>query len=214
MKKITLVLFIFSSLFIIGCDFGKPAYNDVQVDAKTKGESRNANLATAQNPEQGANQSEDPVAKAEREAGISNPQQGQTTPTEEKKPIALPSFIDSVSGRIKDIPAYPKSQVMNVQYGPVNGVSSAMMLYRVKDSVDTVGAFYEKSFKSNGWTLITTLKDPDSFEYTLTKGNRDQALVKVKKDPQTGAVLVMLSRAEMPEGQKVSAEPMKPVEKK
>jgi hypothetical protein len=207
MKKVIFVLCIFSSLFIFGCNFGKPAYNDVQVDSKTKGESQRGEQTATQNANQSPASAEDPIAKAEKEAGLVN---GQQVPPPEKKEVPMPGFLVPGRSEIKDLPQYKRSQLMNAQVGPINGVNSAMLVFSSPDAVEKVGAFYESAFKSNGWTVITNLKDPENFEYTLTKGTRDEALVRIKKDTQSGITVIMLSRAEVPQGQSVSTAPVPP----
>jgi hypothetical protein len=203
MKKVIFVLLMISSLSVFGCNFGKPAYSDVQVDSKTKGEKPKAEQGAAQSPETAASPTEDPIAKAERDAGITNtPQQ---TPPPDKKDMPPPSFLVGGQSDIKDLPKYKKSTMINAQVGPINGVSTAMFIFESRDTVEVIGEFYEKAFKSNGWELVTKIKDPDNFEYTLRKGAQDEALVRIKKDPQVGTSFILLSRMEKPADQKVTA---------
>jgi hypothetical protein len=205
MKKVIFVLLMISSLLVVGCNFGKPAYSDVQVDNKTKGETSRAEPTAAQNPTPPANPSEDPIAKAEREAGLVN--SAQQNPPQEKKEMQIPSFFVSGKTEIKDLPKYSKSNILNVQYGPVNGVNSAMLIFESRDSVEKINEFYEKTIKSNGWSVVTNIKDPDNFEYTLIKGQRDEALIRIKKDPQSGSSVILLSRTEKPADQKAPTTP-------
>ncbi len=205
MKKVIFVLLLISSLFVFGCNFGKPAYSDVQVDNKTKGETSRAEPGTNPNPEPSANSSVDPIAQAEKDAGLGNPP--QQNPPQQNKEMQLPSFFVSGQSEIKDLPKYKKSTIINVQYGPVNGVSSAMLIFESRDSVEKINEFYEKSIKSNGWEVITNIKDPDNFEYTLSKGARDEALIRIKKDPQSGHSVILLSRSEKPAELKITATP-------
>jgi hypothetical protein len=205
MKRVIFVLFILSSLFAIGCNFGKPAYSDVQVDNKTKGESQRGEQAAAQNTNQSATPAEDPIAKAERDAAIAN---GQQTVPQDKKDIPAPGFFSPGSSEIKDLPKYKRSQILNAQVGPINGVNSALLLFSSPDTVEKISAFYESSFKSNGWMVVTNLKDPDSYEYTLRKGTSDEAMVRIKKDTQSGNTMIMLSRAQLPPGQSVTSPPL------
>lgn len=201
MKKVILFLFIISSLFVFGCNFGKPAYSDIQVDNRSKGDTSRADQTTAQNP----NPSEDPIARAEREAGLTNPAQ-QNQPA--NKEIQMPSFLVPGKSEIKDLPKYKKASIINVQIGPVNGVNSAMLIFESRDSVENISKFYEQSFKSNGWELVGNIKDPDNFEYTLMKGAIDEASVRIKKDPQSGSTFIMLSRIEKPADQTVTVTPV------
>lgn len=209
MKKVIFVLFVISSLSVFGCNFGKPAYSDVQVDSKTKGETPRAEQGAAQNPAPAANSSEDPIAKAEREAGIANA--AQQPPSQDKKAMPPPGFFVTGTSEIKDLPKYKKAGLMNATIGPVNGVTTATMVYESRATVDKIGEFYEKAFQSNGWEMVTKIKDPDNFEYTLRKGDRDEALVKIKLDTQTGSSLIMLSRSEKPVDLKVTASSQPPV---
>jgi hypothetical protein len=207
MKKVLLALIILSSLLAFGCNFGKPAYSDIQVDNKNKGESQRGEAAGAGNANQSAASAEDPIAKAEREAGLTG---GQQNPPPENKERQLPNFLVPGKAEIKDLPKYAKSQLVNVQYGPISGVSSAMLLYQSQDPVEKISAFYESAFKSNGWKIATNIKDPDNFEYTLVKDSSNEALIRIKKDPQTGTTVIMLSRMELPPGQSVTSTPLPP----
>jgi hypothetical protein len=207
MRKILCGSVLISSLIICGCHFNKPAYEDVKVDKKTTGETKPAEQAA--NPEQ----KEDPVAKAEKEAGLQTPAQ-PSAPAEEKQPVQIPEFLDMNKGQIKDLPPYPKAARTNMQYGPINGVSSAMYVYVTNESPATISAFYEKAFQSNGWRILAADKVPDSYEYTLAKGTRDQALIRIKKDVQSHQTSILLSRAQVPEGQSVTAAPANQPEKK
>jgi hypothetical protein len=207
MKKVFLACIILSSLLAFGCNFGKPAYSDIQVDNKTKGDPQRGESGGSANANQAANPAGDPIANAEKEAGLTGAQQNAAPENKERQP---PNFFVPGSTEMKDLPKYKRSQIVNVQYGPVSGVSSAMLIYQSPDSVDKIGAFYEGSFKSNGWEIVTNIKDPENFEYTLQKGKTNEALVRIKKDTQTGTTMIMVSRAEVPPGQSVTSTPLPP----
>lgn len=199
MKKVIFVFVILCSLFAFGCNFGKPAYSDVQVDSKTRGEGQSANA----NANQPATPAVDPIAQAEAEAAAAS---GQPANPQDKKDIPAPSFLNGAD--IKDLPKYKRSQVMNAQVGPINGINSALFLLSTPDSVEKVSTFYDSAIKSNGWSVASNLKDPESVEYTLTKGTRDEAMVRIKRDNQSGITVITLSRAEVPEGQTVTTPPL------
>ncbi|MBI3650550.1 MAG: hypothetical protein HY231_05825 [Acidobacteria bacterium] len=213
MKKVVTGILMVASLLVFGCKIGKPAYDDIKVDKKTTGDNRESGGAATPNDGQGQTPSEDPIAKAERDAGIANPQSPAGAP-EAQKPIHMPAFLDTVKGGIKDLPPFPHSAVANAQYGPVNGLDSAMYIYQTNKPPDQVAAYFEKSVKSNGWEIAANIKDPDSYEMTLIKGKRDQALIRIKKDTQTQLTSILLSRTQAPEGQSLITEPTKAVEKK
>src|SRR5690348_14152838 len=118
MKKVLGGSLLVSCVLVFGCHYGKPAYEDVKVDKKTSGDTKNANPQAAQNTES----KEDPIAKAEQDAGIGKAQQPAPA-AEEKKPPQIPEFLDTTKGEIKDLPRFPKASVLNVQYGPINGAS-------------------------------------------------------------------------------------------
>lgn len=202
MKKVIFVLFMISSLFVFGCNFGKPAYSDIQLDNRSNSNTPRTDSAAGQ----AADSSEDPIAKAERDAGISNP--ATQNPAPENKEIPMPSFLVHGKSEIKDLPKYKKANIVNVQVGPINGVSSAMLIFESRDTVENISQFYEKSFKSNGWEVISNIKNPDNFEYTLIKGARDEASVRIKKDSQTGSSFIMLGRIEKPADQTVTMAPV------
>jgi hypothetical protein len=210
MKKVFYGCLLITGLLVSGCHFGKPAYDDVKVDKKTTGDTKTAEPTATQNPES----KEDPIAKAEKEAGIGNPPTPTTPPAEEKKVPQVPEFLDTAKGQIKDLPPFPKSRVVNVQYGPINGISSAMYIYQANETPENVAAFFEKSVTSNGWKILSRTKEPDNFEFTLGKGTRDEGIIRVKKDTQSKATVILLSRAQSPEGQDLVSTPEKQPEKK
>jgi hypothetical protein len=205
MKKFIFAMIILTSLTVSGCNFGKPAYSDVQLDNKSKAEPAKGESGNGQNANASAAQGEDIIAKAEREAGING---AQATPPQQNKERQLPAFFVPGVAEIKDLPRYKNSQIVNVQYGPINGIESANIMFESGDSVEKIGRFYETAFKSNGWTVVTNIKEPENQEYTLVKGKSDEALVRIKKDPQRGTTAVMLSRAQLPAGQSVTSTPL------
>lgn len=207
MKKVFLALIMLSCLLAFGCNFGKPAYNDIQVDNKSRSEAQKGETGASTNANQSAANGVDPIANAEREAGLTG---GQQSPAPENKERQAPTFFVSGTTEIKDLPKYKRSQIVNVQYGPINNISSAMVIYQTPDSVDKVAAHYEGAFKSNGWEIVTNIKDPENFEYTLQKGKSNEALIRIKKDNQTGTTMIMVSRAELPPGQSVASTPLPP----
>ena len=87
---------------------------------------------------------------------------------------------------------------MNVQYGPLNGVDSAFIMLTSIDPVEKIAAYYDTSVKSAGWTVTERMSDADLYKVKLKKGDLDEALVQVEKDPQNRSRVITLSRLEKP----------------
>ena len=111
------------------------------------------------------------------------------------KPAA---FWNATTGEIADLPSFPGGARMSVQYGPVGGMDTAFIILSTNQPVDKISAFYEKAIKSNGWTVVTRLTDPEVYKVTLKKDASNEAIVQVEKDPQTGYRRIVLTRLHKP----------------
>jgi hypothetical protein len=71
---------------------------------------------------------------------------------------------------------------------------------RSGDPMDKITAFYERAIKENKWTVIDKIIDPEFSEWSLKKGDEQSAKVQVKKDEQTGAMIIVIVRGEKMDG--------------
>ncbi|HLG14489.1 MAG TPA: hypothetical protein VJH03_08310 [Blastocatellia bacterium] len=109
----------------------------------------------------------------------------------------LPSFIDPKTGEIKDLPSFPSARRTNAMFGPIQGVQSGMLVLQTNTPIEKVAEFYEKAIKKMGWKVASALRDPEVYKWELKKGERDEALVQVKKETG-GRISIVLSRLEKP----------------
>ena len=164
-----------------GCR-NKPAYNDIDANRTSRTQNQNGETQPAIAP---SGQGE-PVTVAPTPPSPPPPQ---------RPGFKSPSFLDQATGEIKDLPYYPRAVRVNAQIGPMQGVNMASFVFQTRDPMDKVTAFYEQAIKKNHWTVIEKKIDPELSEWNLQKGE-DGAKVQVKKDPQTGALNIMLVRGE------------------
>jgi len=116
--------------------------------------------------------------------------------------VKIPDFVDKIRGGIKDLPLYPRGKRQNVQIGPRGGMDMMTVYLTSKDSVETIAAFYDKAVKSNGWKIVDSMREPEVFQLTLTKGATSEALVKAQWDPPTNQTQMLISRGERLAAQK------------
>ncbi|HXG65711.1 MAG TPA: hypothetical protein VNO70_11440 [Blastocatellia bacterium] len=186
MKHFSLIVMALLVVGFGGCK-RKPAYSDIQTGQTQSNVNQNSNSQPVTPP--------DPAtaspAQAAQPAGAP-PQQPAA------QPFKMPAFVDQQTGNIKDLPAYPDAQRTNVSMGPMQGVDAALLVFRSGGPVEKVAAFYEKAVKNNGWTVVDSYKDEEQARWELKKGDKDEALIRIQKDANTGAVDIMLSRLEKP----------------
>lgn len=175
-------------LLVAAC--GKPAYHDIDTSQR-RPEAAPAETPAPEAPAQPATAPTEEHAPAAE--GTEQPQQA-----EEKKSFEFPPYVDPRSGLIKDLPAYPRGTLTDVQIGPPSA-PQAVRVYRTKDSVDVVGKFYDRELKKLGWKEDIGFREPDLYKVEIKKGQRDVAIVQARKDTNSDFVYIVLSRSQIPE---------------
>jgi hypothetical protein len=124
--------------------------------------------------------------------------QSQPAPPQPAPPekFRMPAFLDQTTGQIKDIPSYPLSNRLNIQYGPIQGQDTLSMVLETGDTMEKIVAFYDKAIKSNGWTVSEKLNDPEISNWTLKKGSDNEAKIEVRKNPQTNTMYIAIARTQ------------------
>ena len=106
--------------------------------------------------------------------------------------MKLPTFLDGQTGQIKDLPNYPQSQRLSLQYGPVADVGEmASLVLQTLAPMDSIAAFYDKAIKSGRWEVTVRNRDPEYSEWRLKKGDKEEGAVTVKKDPTRGGSMII-----------------------
>ncbi|HET9531828.1 MAG TPA: hypothetical protein VFQ92_15825 [Blastocatellia bacterium] len=178
--------FVMLCLLSISCGPKKPAYSDIQTDRDGRAVNQNSSSQAAPAPQP-------PESAA---TGQTAPQPAQASAKPE--PFKVPEFFDMNVGQIKDLPSYPRATRVSVQYGPLQGTQSAMIILQTGDPLDKIAAFYERAIKTNGWKVVSDQRDKDVMKIEVNKGERDEGLIRVLKDEKTGLVNIGLSRIEKP----------------
>jgi len=171
-----------------GCSH-KPAYSDIDANraaAKQEPNQSNANQATASSA--GASQ----PSAAEPPVPSPPPPAAPPAPPAHKNP----TFLDEAKGGVKDLPSYPGAQRMSVQIGPVEGVNTMAIGLRTRDSMDRIALFYDQVIKTNKWTVVDKIIDPELSEWNLKKGEENSGKVQVKKDVKTNIMNIVIVRGE------------------
>ena len=163
-------------------------------DARTNASNANASASSTA----GASGSDSNPATEKTEG----PDQGTTgleppSGATQSRETKLPSFVDPKSGEIKDLPSFPAARRTNVMFGPIQGVDTAMLVLQTATPIEKVAEYYEKAVKKNRWKVVSSMSDPEIYKWELKKGDRDEALVQVKKD-SNGMISIVLSRLEKP----------------
>jgi hypothetical protein len=184
------LLIILLCLIPVACGNKKPAYSEIQTDKDGRPVNQNSNQETAAASEDQA---------AEGQTSPPQPQGQQPAPAAaQPAPFKVPEFFDMNTGQIKDIPSYPRSTRVSVQYGPLQGTQSAMIILQTGDPVEKIAEFYDRAIKSNGWKVVSDQRARDIMKIELQKGDRGEGLVRVIKDERTGVINIGLSRIEKP----------------
>ncbi|MEW6209355.1 MAG: hypothetical protein AB1631_13375 [Acidobacteriota bacterium] len=170
----------------------KPAYSDIKTDQEGR--------AVAQNNNTQPDAAAPPETQPQTTTPELPPTPAQTPPVQQEfKP---PSFFDTIKGEISDLPNYPAGVRTNVQLGPLQGMSTAMVVLQTKDPVEKIAAFYDRAAKGKGWKVVNRLSDPEFFQLDVEKGKLHEGVVKVKKDSATGQTVIVISRLEKPADKK------------
>lgn len=177
-KEVKLVWLLAVGMLLVSVACRKPAYSEIDTNRSRASQNQNAagqagaaQITADQTPEAGA---------------------AQPPPQAFKRP----TFLDAVTGDIKDLPAYPGANKISVQFGPMQGSNFASFVLQTGDPMDKITAYYERIIKSNNWTVTDKTIDPELSEWALKKGENDSASVKVKKDPQSGRMNIVIVRGE------------------
>lgn len=167
----------------------KPAYSNINVNA-SRGEAQ----ASAQQPSgDGSAAPNSAAAPADQQSGAApaQPQEGPTRPTA----IKSPEFFNALTGEVKDLPSYPKSQRLTIQYGPVGAdTEMASLVLGTPETMDSIAAFYDKAIKTGGWEVKERNRDSEFSEWQLKKGDKDEGRITVKKDPVRGGLVIQIVR--------------------
>src|SRR5687768_10354829 len=158
MKYLLLVVLSFGSILTAGCGGENPADSAASNQPMTKADLMNNN--------QSSNSSVNPVAQLEQEAKAASASQNANAGEQKMK---IPSFLDTNKGSIKDLPAYPGARRYTIQYGPLQGADTAMIIYMTPDPMEKVAAFYGGVVKSHAWKVVSNLKEPETIDMKLTK---------------------------------------------
>jgi hypothetical protein len=110
--------------------------------------------------------------------------------------LRIPAFFDPQKGNIKDLPSYPDSVRINVQYGPLSGSDMAMIVSQASAPMEKVAEFYDRAARSNGWTVASESREPEKFRLDLKKGAKDAGTVQVTKEPGGRGVSIIISRTQ------------------
>jgi hypothetical protein len=185
MRYVFLPALILSAALTLACS-RKPAYSDIQVNQANSNQSQAAQSEPTPNPvaEEIGKLEQKPPAQA----------QAEQSPGQAAR-LKVPDFMDLEKGQIKDLPTYPGAVVTNVQYGPINGIDSAMMMLQARGSMTELAAFYDRAVKSNGWTIVRNTRDADNYRVQLLKADKGEAVIEIKKDTRSNFYYIMLSRA-------------------
>jgi len=177
--------------FASGCAH-KPAYSDLDANQAVKKQDQSQANANQPAPPGEASQG----LPANNAAPSVEPAAAPAPPVAPPAPRKSPTFLDAVKGDIRDLPSYPGAQRVSVQIGPIEGVNTMSIGLRTTDAMDKIGSFYEQVIKTNKWTVVDKIIDPDLSEWTLKKGEENRAKVQVKKDIKSNVMNIVVVRAE------------------
>ncbi len=179
MKLVCAFLVFVISIGVTACGPRKPAYSDTPSNQAAANQNKNSN--------------EQPSVLANAPGSESQPAQPQ--PSQPEK-FRVPAFLDQATGQVKDLPSYPQANRLNIQYGPIQGQDTLSMMLETGDTMEKIVAFYDKAIKSNGWTVSEKLNDPEISNWTLKKGNDNEAKIEVRKNPQTNTMYIAIARTQ------------------
>jgi hypothetical protein len=189
------LLLIVLILVVVACR-REPAYKDLPA-----GGSNNANTQAGAQPGASGESAAAPAETPQTETPpvVVQPPAVANANTAHRTANRYPSFLDPISGQIRDLPSYPRSTRANFQYGPMSGVDTALIVLQTSEPMEKLTAFYDKAVKSHGWTIVSNTRDPEHYRWELKKGPRDEAVVEIRKSDQFPLTGIALTRAERPE---------------
>ena len=186
MRSLYLFLLMTTVAFASACDSKEPSYSNINING-----SRQDGRAPAA--------SASPEAGAEAVAPETLPPPPPSTATPVPAPsqpsaIRLPEFFDGQKGSIKDLPSYPDSMRINVQYGPLSGAEMAMIVSQSPGPMAKITEFYDRAIKSNGWTIVSETREAEKYRMNIKKGDKDAGTVEVTPDAGGKRLTIAISR--------------------
>ncbi|MEK6303051.1 MAG: hypothetical protein AABO41_20250 [Acidobacteriota bacterium] len=186
------VVFFLLACAVIAAPAGcrrKPAYSNINVNASRPDAQAQT---TAEQPKDDGSGTVNPGGAPQPEgAAAAQPQPGPTRPPA----IKLPAFFDAQTGEVKDLPSYPKSQRLSIQYGPAGpDTEMASLVLGASGTMDSIVTFYDKAVKAGRWIVKVRNSDSEYSEWQLKKGDKDEGRVIVKRDPAQGALTIQIVR--------------------
>jgi hypothetical protein len=197
-KFLLLVFLTLTIAMLVGCRHN-PSYSDEKTDGPGRGsiESKplDAEPLSESSPPLPASAT-DPSASpsgAETTSGGTQP----TAPggaTQSQTPVVPPDFLDTKKLQIKGLPRYPRSRMVKIQFGPMQGYEAVMMVLTSRDQFDKVTAFYDAAIKNSHWAIAANDRSPDNYSWTLGPSPTEEALVRITRDEKTNLVTIVLDR--------------------
>jgi len=170
------------------CGPKEPSYSNINLNKN------NSTPVPVASPEATATPGEASPAP-DAQAGPTPPAAAATSPAPAQPgPMKMPSFFDPQKGAIKDLPSYPDSMNVNLQYGPLSNAEMAMIVSETSGPMEKVTQFYDKAIKSNGWTVSSETREAERYRLNLKKGDKDAGTVQVTKNAQSKVITIIVSR--------------------
>lgn len=186
MRSLYLFLLITAVAFASACGSKEPSYSNINLNSN-----RQAGRAPA------ASASPDAGAEAVAPETLPAPTPSTDTPApapSQPAAIKMPEFFDAQKGSIKDLPSYPDSMRINVQYGPMSGTEMAMIVSQSPGPMAKITEFYDRAIKSNGWTIVSETREAEKYRLNLKKGDKDAGTVDVTPDAGGKRLTIAISR--------------------
>lgn len=186
MRSFYLLLLMTAMAFASACNSKEPSYSNINLNNNSQ--AGRAPAASA-SPEAGAEPAA-PETLPPPPPSAAAPEPAPSQPTA----IRLPAFFDAQKGAIKDLPSYPDSIRINVQYGPLSGAEMAMIVSQTGGPMAKITEFYDRAVKSNGWTIESETREPEKYRLNLRKGDKDAGTVEVTPDAAGKRLTIAISR--------------------
>jgi hypothetical protein len=182
--KLSLCFILGLAILLAGGCGHKPSYSQIDTDQSGRASNQNAPASSsAEKPVQLPDPSATPLETAPQAA----PNQAAGVPP--------PSFFDSKSGQIKDLPSYPRARRVRLGFGPMSGFETMILQLTTRDPIDKVVAFYDQAIKSNGWSVVENSHETNNYQWTLLKES-GQGVIQIAMQTQSRPlVYVSLQRA-------------------